>query len=493
VWCGGASAAAPSFAGGPLPAAPGLGLAHNLDAEPGIAVAPDGTFWVASTTGLDQRRGAARHILPDQSNPTLTFGNSDIWRSSDGGQTYQWVADPFGPLRNEMGLAGEDTDVAVANERNAAGFYNVYVASLWALPAAVGNAPAGDIDLAISQDGGRSWLVDKLSASVPLDDRPWLAADGACTVYLAYHAGPTVATVVNKYDLCDLADTAAGATLVPVASSRYLHLLPNLAQNKRDIYVNGSFGKIVVDDSSTSRFRHRIYIPAMDCGALTATQEVNRALGNGQHCPGPTDVHVIIGTDGGRSWSLVPVATGTTMSFPIWATWLATDAAGNVYLVWWEERHVYLDVSTDGGEHWTAPLQVDQAPSDTSIFATAAGGAPGVVELAWYGTDRAAAPDNTAVMGQPGSPTSAPWYVYWARSTDGGRTFTQTAATGVIHRGAECVGGDQCNNFSNKRDLLDDFGLAISPTTTLASIAYTSDQPQGDIYHTYTGYATQQP
>jgi hypothetical protein len=179
--------------------------------------------------------------------------------------------------------------------------------------------------------------------------------------------------------------------------------------------------------------------------------------------------------------------------FPVWATWLATDAAGNVYLVWWDNHHVYLDVSNDGGEHWTAPRQVDQAPSDTSIFATAAAGAPGVVELAWYGTDRSGAPDDTAVMGQPGSATAAPWYVYWARSTDGGRTFAQTAATPVVHRGAECVAGGQCNNFSNERDLLDDFGLAISPTTGRASIAYDSDQPQGDIFHTFTAYATEEP
>jgi hypothetical protein len=83
--------------------------------------------------------------------------------------------------------------------------------------------------------------------------------------------------------------------------------------------------------------------------------------------------------------------------------------------------------------------------------------------------------------------------VYWARSTDGGRTFAQTAATPVVHRGAECVAGGQCNNFSNERDLLDDFGLAISPTTGRASIAYDSDQPQGDIFHTFTAYATEEP
>src|SRR3954454_22646220 len=88
--------------------------------------------------------------------------------------------------------------------------------------------------------------------------------------------------------------------------------------------------------------------------------------------------------------------------------------------------------------------------------------------------------------------TSTPWYVYAAESRDGGATFTQSQATGVIHRGELCTHGSGCAD-ENSRNLLDDFGVAISPTTGLTSITYTSDQPDGTAGHAFTGYTTMLP
>ena len=42
-----------------------------------------------------------------------------------------------------------------------------------------------------------------------------------------------------------------------------------------------------------------------------------------------------------------------------------------------------------------------------------------------------------------------------------------------MHLGAVCEGGISC---SGNRDLFDDFGVAASPVTGLASVAYTADQ-----------------
>jgi hypothetical protein len=68
------------------------------------------------------------------------------------------------------------------------------------------------------------------------------------------------------------------------------------------------------------------------------------------------------------------------------------------------------------------------------------------------------------------------WYAYFAQNLDAlkpNSRFTQVQASPVVHRGAVCESGIGC---SGNRDLFDDFGVAASPTTGLASIAYTDDQ-----------------
>jgi hypothetical protein len=124
---------------------------------------------------------------------------------------------------------------------------------------------------------------------------------------------------------------------------------------------------------------------------------------------------------------------------------------------------------------------------------TVAAETAGTVEVAWYGAPVAGVADHQAVAGKPGDPRAVPWSVEWARSTNSGAGFQQVAATGTLHTGNVCTRGVGCDFWSGERDLFDDFGIAISATTHRASIAYTSDQPQGDIYHDFTGFATEVP
>jgi hypothetical protein len=114
------------------------------------------------------------------------------------------------------------------------------------------------------------------------------------------------------------------------------------------------------------------------------------------------------------------------------------------------------------------------------------------VVIAWYGTGKKGDSNDPKAMGQPSKPKSSPWYVYVAESTDGGATFTQSRATGVVHRGELCTHGTSCSD-PNSRNLLDDFGAAISPATGLTTVAYTSDQPDGTAGHAFTGYTTMLP
>src|SRR5438093_8822655 len=71
---------------------------------------------------------------------------------------------------------------------------------------------------------------------------------------------------------------------------------------------------------------------------------------------------------------------------------------------------------------------------------------------------------------------TAGWQVYFDQNlaaTTPGSKFTQNTASGIIHYGGVCESGVTC---TGNRDLLDDFGIAASPTTGLATIIYTNDQ-----------------
>ena len=54
-----------------------------------------------------------------------------------------------------------------------------------------------------------------------------------------------------------------------------------------------------------------------------------------------------------------------------------------------------------------------------------------------------------------------------------GSSWTRRTATPIVHYGGICESGVTC---TGNRDLFDDFGVAASPTTGLASIIYSDDQ-----------------
>src|SRR2546428_9349599 len=75
---------------------------------------------------------------------------------------------------------------------------------------------------------------------------------------------------------------------------------------------------------------------------------------------------------------------------------------------------------------------------------------------------------------------SEPWSVSSAKTpkaTTNPANFTQVAATPIIHYGGVCESGVTC---TGNRDLYDDFGVAASPKTGLASIVYSDDQYRSD-------------
>ena len=154
---------------------------------------------------------------------------------------------------------------------------------------------------------------------------------------------------------------------------------------------------------------------------------------------------------------------------------VSIDAAGNVYSVFSDNHNIFYSWSSDRGMTWSTPRQVNKNPSTTAIMPWSVAGGAGKIDIVWYGTsyyDGTNPPDNY--------PSSASWYVYFAQNltaVSNRSSFTQQAATPIVHFGGVCLSGIAC---TGNRDLYDDFGVAANPLTGLASIVYSDDQYRND-------------
>ncbi len=414
----------------PGTACPGSTDCTNAAAEPAIRADNEGNFYAASELGL--------------SAGTLA------WKSTDGGLHYTSLESPNQISQSVEDLApgGGDVDVATAPEPNGSGIRNVYVSSL----------SLANVTVSRSTDGGKSWSKNILSATIPGDDREWIAADGASKVCISYHDVVTFNIDVNcSFD--------AGASFTQIGSAIDLEHAFLLQEN--------STGNLVIDPNS-----HTIY--QVFSGIANATEAVLTA---GLHA-----VWIGVSHDGGQTFRdyAVYINDDVNVSYGHQFINATVDRAGTVYAVYSDNHNLFYSFSKNFGETWTGPFRVSQAPSATAVMPWSAACDPGQLEIVWYGSsfsDPSTVPDDF--------PESAQWQVFFAQNrqaSTAGSSFTQVAATPVIHLGGVCEGGVSC---TGNRDLFDDFGIAVSPTTGLASIVYSDDQPGNTSSDNHTAVATQ--
>lgn len=254
---------------------PGSTDCNNFAAEPQIRAAGDGTFYGSSENGLG--------------------GGTVAFKSTDGGLHYVTLASPNQvSSTNTTGFApgGGDTDIAVAPEKNAQGVFNVYVASL----------SLADVDVSTSTDGGKSWSLNLTSATIPVDDREWIAADGASKVCISYH---DIATF-NIDVACSL---DAGKTF----------LQPGFAIDTNHLFLinDNAIGNLAIDPAS-----HTVY--QVFSGLANMTEAVT---GAGFHA-----VWMGVSTDGGKTFVDHPVFVNPNrnVSYGHQFTQVSIDRAGNV-------------------------------------------------------------------------------------------------------------------------------------------------------------------
>jgi hypothetical protein len=402
---------------------PGNAGCSNVAAEPAIRADGAGRFFGSSENSLLQG--------------TVAF------RSTDNGLHYTTLASPNGVSEaNDTGFApgGGDTDLAVAPDKNAAGFYNVYVASL----------SLANIDVSTSTDAGASWSLNPVTTPETADDREWIAADTNNKVCISYHDGPQGITVGCSLD--------AGLAFTQFASALDADHTFQIGENL--------IGNLAIDPGS-----HVIY---QTYSAITTAAETACAPQLGV-IEGTCDYHGVymaVSTDGGLTFTDHPVYINPdpTVGYGHQFANVSVDKAGNVYSVYTDDHHVYYSFSTDHGQTWKGPFLIS-GTSGTQIFPWSTAGDAGKLDVVYYQT-----PYYDGVNTPDTYPDSAAWTVGFAQNLHAltpGSPWSRQTVSPTNHFGGVCEEGVAC---SGNRDLYDDFGVAASPTTGLASIIYSDDQ-----------------
>ena len=427
------SSAAKGWTTGTLPVPYGP---SNGSLEPGLAAAPDGTLWAASN-----------HLTAGTCSATATGCGTNVWTSKDGGQHWRWVANPFKIVDQTAAVGGYDNDIAVAQQKNSRGTYDIVVASLW----------EASNSLAVSHDDGATWELLPVAGMVGsttagyYPDRPWVGMDGACTAYLAYNVVPGNLTVLHKYDTCQ-ARALPGAVSVPFTTAA------NLADSTGKVS-----GRFTVDTT-----RHVLYYPAV------------ASFG------GAESVVVSVSSDGGTTWVVRRVAPYPA-NVTVWPVTAAIDASGALWVAWHDGRDSWVAVSRDRGATWSRPHQLN-AKDHTGVYPTVAASVAGTAAVVWIGTDHPGPSSARLEMGKAFASDGALWRMTVSRTSDGGRTWSApVAATGPVHRGALCVQGGACAD-AGTRALLDCFGVSLDPKGRLVAV-FTNALPRAsstdpDIGHT---------
>jgi hypothetical protein len=416
---------------------------QNFASEPAIRSDKLGNFYGVSENGLSS--------------------GTEAWKSVDGGLHYTHLASPnqvSNPTTGtESGVspAGGDTDIATASVPNSNGLYNVYVSSLGGV----------NTDVSTSKDGGHSWTQNLLSGKFPGQDREWIAADGQNKVCISYISAAGI--VLPEAGLHVECSYNAGSTFTQVSDAiDLLNPGPRLGLK---------IGNLMIDQhSNTGDPARNDDIIYQTFSSQTAADQTN---------PNPTGNHIVwmaVSLDGGKHFKNYQVYNhpDITVDYGHQFVNVSVDRAGNVYSFFSDNHNLFFMFSTDHGQTWHGkadgtPIQVNAPPSNTAIFPWSAAGDAGKVDVVWYGTS----------VYQPGGTESYPypttqWYVYFGQNlhaTTIGSTFSQVQASPVVHLGGVCQGGVGCiGNQQSNRDLYDDFGVAVRPTTGLASIIYSDDQ-----------------
>ncbi len=297
---------------------------QNTEGEPAIRADPSGNFYGSSENVFCVIGGLC--------------GGTFAWKSTDNGNHFTTLPLPDSVSSGSVGFspAGGDTDIAVAPVLNTNGHYNIYVASLATAP------PLANVYVSTSHDGGASFNLNPTGATIPVDDREWIAADGANKVCVSYHA---YATTNNLFVTCSY---DGGTTFAQVANAfdvnhpwhaAYQNEIGNLALDPNNHLIYQSFSSIA------------------NAGELSCLSCSTHA------------VWIAVSIDGGLSFTDYPVYVNpnTAVGYGHQFVNVSVDQAGNVYLVYTDDHNMFYSFSTTFGQTWSGPYPRQQVHPEHSL------------------------------------------------------------------------------------------------------------------------------
>ncbi|MEP7028163.1 MAG: FlgD immunoglobulin-like domain containing protein [Candidatus Eisenbacteria bacterium] len=370
------------------------------DGEPSVRVDTRGNYYVSGIRGVPAGVDLWRYDL----NPTSPTFDPGLQNPIYLGQPDAFLPqDPNDPTTGGAD-GGGDVDLATSFPASPDSTPVLTLVSL----------AAANISSAYSFDRGAMFTLSPATAIAPADDRQWIEADSANTVYMLYRAPiPATGLFVQRSD-------DHGLTY-PVTS-----------------VVNPSGttpGYIDVDHRNGT-----VYVAHTGSNSLVVANS----------------------TDRGVSWKNNTVDNTTSHGNLFDVVKVGDD--GTVYTVWSDQFNIYMAHSTNGGVSWSEKVRVnDAAVYKTNLMPWLEAGSAGRVIVVWYGTTSATNSDD------------ADWRVLCAQALDAtatSPTFAQQVISDhVIHGSNISLGG--LTGAAN-RNLDDYFQVALDPQGA-AVLSYTDD------------------
>ncbi len=376
-------------------------------AEPNIAIMDEGTIFVAANGASSVQ-------------PNVAQGASWLWRSMDGGRSWDTLRGPANPGGASPATPWGTGDADVVTSPD--GW--VYYTDWWVPNKPLISGPHGNFLVEGSPDGGETWTRNNPFAAPDEDlndlDRQWLVAGEPGEVGLFY------------------SDKQPERHLDVVWSADH-----GLTWSLPVVVVPAEEGK-----------HYRIGHPQRTPGGvfllpygLTHLEE--------DKAKDPAEVMIAISEDSGTTWEQVDVADVPGGFDNGLAVQGAVDDAGNVYVVWAartnETMTVFFSESADGARTWSDPVTIRARGLNFMPWAAATG--DGQVALAWYGGN--ATGEATEAV------DDAEWFAYVAeRANRSAPWVVQKVDTRPVKLGPMCP-STPCQG--DTRDLLDYLSLDYAP------------------------------
>jgi hypothetical protein len=356
--------------------------------EPGIIVDAGGRVFVNAPGGLP--------------------GPSNVWRSTDGGATFEFVGPGnVGVSPNGAGIlvGGGDSNLAADAQSN------LYFIDLW----------LGNSSTAVSHNNGGNWFGQPFG-TIPIQDRPWVSAD------------PSAAGAGNVYSVTEQLGTgiflSISKPVSPLSGLVYPLSILEVSDQQRGLVGTAPGGPLVTNRKGDTYNVYSVFTGTNGSGLGIAKLANGSLMATNSVVTSAIDAH------------------DQTQAFPVLAVDNAVD--DNLYLVWtdpvgpsdWEIRFASFN-----GSAWSNAVTVGHG-----IYPWVTADGAGKVDVAWYSAERG------GYTGDPnaGATANAVWDVDLAQSVNAlssTPTFTAPvqAATGA-KAGNICTQGTGC---SADRELLD--------------------------------------